>query len=164
MSTTIHYSYEYFGEKPGLISLLVALRTEFQQMAVVRVGEIIDMPNVKLEKGRSDLVCLSSSLIHSMRMHHNVHEFSSEYRDAIDRMILAECNGAGLVVDVGEGCDQFRVVLGRLQDNCVWHGTHFTKTAWSHDFEGAHETVVAMLRVCDDAGIIESVSDEGGSW
>jgi hypothetical protein len=63
-----------------------------------------------------------------------------------------------------EGCDQFRIILGRLGGNTVWHGADLTKTASSRDSKAAHETVVEMLRICDRAGIIESVSDEGGFW
>ena len=129
MSTTIHYSYEYFGEKANLVGLLNALRREFQEVAVIRVGEVIDMPQLVLQEGQSDLARLSYSLIHSMRMHHNVHEFSLESRTAIEQMILAECNGIGLAVDVADGCDQFQIILGRLGNNAVGHGANLSSTA-----------------------------------
>ena len=38
MGTTIHYTYEFYGEKPQLENILQQVREQFQQMELTRIG------------------------------------------------------------------------------------------------------------------------------
>ncbi len=70
-------------------------------------------------------------------------------------------NGLILRVDVGEGCEQFIVMLGRIGQGKLWRGTRFTKTQYAVHFLKCHLAVVDMLDLCGQAGILKSAHDEG---
>jgi hypothetical protein len=72
-------------------------------------------------------------------------------------------NGYEIPVEVGSGCEWFVVTLGADGAN-TWSGRSFTKTAYASDLKLCHETVVAMLDLCKETGILESVEDESGYW
>jgi len=78
--------------------------------------------------------------------------------------ILRSGNGLSLKVDVGEGCERFAVMLGRFGKGRLWRGARFTKTQYATRFVACHLTVIRMLDICDEAGILESVRDEGQFW
>jgi hypothetical protein len=73
-------------------------------------------------------------------------------------------NGVVLSVDVGEGCEYFTVMLGRFRESNLWRGTRYTKTQYAEHFVTCHTTVIKMLDLCNEAGILNRVSDEGGYW
>jgi len=78
--------------------------------------------------------------------------------------VLALGNGLYLGVDVGEGCEFFGVMLGRLGRGRLWRGVQFTKTQYAVPFLDCHLAVVRMLDLCRRAGILKEVDDEGGYW
>ena len=71
--------------------------------------------------------------------------------------------GYELSVDVGPGCEWFVVALANIEDG-KWQGRGFTKTNLANDFKGSHMTVISLLDLCKEAGILESVDDESGYW
>jgi hypothetical protein len=71
--------------------------------------------------------------------------------------------GYELPVDVGLGCEWFVIALGSEGEK-EWSGRGFTKTGFALDFKGCHSTVVAMLDLCKEAGILKAVNDESGYW
>ena len=75
--------------------------------------------------------------------------------------ILCSGNGLTLKVDVGEGCEWFVVMLGRFGKGRLWRGSRFTKTQYADHFVPCHLAVVRMLDLCNEAGILKSVRDEG---
>ena len=164
MGITIHYTYEFYGEKPQLENILQQVREQFQQMELIRLGEIFDISDIGPRHGHTELDDLSFSLWHSMRMYHEFHEFTEESQQILNEIIHKEGNGIGFQVTVSKDCDPFRVILGRMNDNAVWHGTDFIKTQYAEHVEKAHETVIEMLRICKHAGILRSVCDEAGYW
>jgi hypothetical protein len=72
-------------------------------------------------------------------------------------------NGYELPVDVGPGCEWFVITLSSDNEN-KWSGRGFTKTRFALDFKACHSTVVAMLDLCKEAGILEKVNDDSGYW
>jgi hypothetical protein len=68
-----------------------------------------------------------------------------------------------LPVDVGPGCEWFVITLGSDGEN-KWSGNGFTKTGFALDFKAYHSTVVAMLDLCKEAGILGTVTDESSYW
>jgi hypothetical protein len=81
----------------------------------------------------------------------------------MDRIVRSG-NGVSLRVDVDQGCEHFHVLLGRLGRGRVWYGVRFTKTQYAERFVGAHLAVIRMLEMCDEAGILGRVRDEGRYW
>ncbi len=75
--------------------------------------------------------------------------------------VLNSGNGLALKVDIGEGCEPFEVMLGRFGKGRLWKGARFTKTQYATRFVASHLTVIRMLDLCGEAGILESVTDEG---
>ena len=73
-------------------------------------------------------------------------------------------NGVTLDVDVGPGCEYFRVTLARLGTGRLWRGMRCTKTQYAEHFVDAHLAVISMLDLCSEAGVLKCVSDEGGYW
>lgn len=73
-------------------------------------------------------------------------------------------NGIMLKVEVGEGCELFTVQLGRLGRGTLWRGGSFTKTQYALHFVQAHLTVIKMLDLCKEAGVLREVKDEGHFW
>lgn len=63
-----------------------------------------------------------------------------------------------------KGCEPFVVTLGRKQNSREWYGRGFTKTQYAENFYRALLLVVSMLDLCDEVGILKSVSDEGNYW
>lgn len=78
--------------------------------------------------------------------------------------VLASGIGLYLGVDVGEGCELFGVMLGRLGRGRLWRGSQFTKTQYAVPFLDCHLAVIRMLDLCQRAGILKEVNDEGGYW
>jgi len=78
--------------------------------------------------------------------------------------VVGSGNGLWLMVDPGAGCEHFAVALGRLGNGKVWRGLRFTKTQYAEHFVDAHLTVITMLDLCKEAGILKSVNDEGHYW
>jgi len=95
----------------------------------------------------------------------------SRVRDEANRIcarrrdrITKSGNGLVLHVDVGEGCEGFSVMFGRLGHGKLWRGRGFTKTQYALHFVDAHLAVVKMLDLCKEAGILKSAHDEGEFW
>ena len=80
-----------------------------------------------------------------------------------DRMCRSG-NGVSLEVDVGPGCEHFKVTLARLGKGKLWRGMRCTKTQYAEHFVDAHLAVISMLDLCREAGILKSVHDEGEYW
>lgn len=78
--------------------------------------------------------------------------------------ILSSGNGYISPVDVGKGCEWFDIQIGRLGDSKKWRGGGFTKTQYAEDFVHCHLTVIKMLDLCKEAGILNKVNDEGNFW
>jgi len=78
--------------------------------------------------------------------------------------IAAVGNGVSLTVGVGDGCEHFHVMLGRLGHGHVWRGLRYTKTQYATHFLDAHLAVISMLDLCREAGIVERVLDDGDYW
>ncbi|TET39247.1 MAG: hypothetical protein E3J72_00970 [Planctomycetota bacterium] len=70
-------------------------------------------------------------------------------------------NGILLAVDVGEGCESFDIMLGRLGNGNLWRGQGFTKTQYAVHFLTCHLAVAEMLDLCQDSGILKRVHDDG---
>ena len=85
------------------------------------------------------------------------------WRRRCDR-IKQSGNGFVLRVDVGEGCESFVLMLGRIGRGKLWRGTRYTKTQYAVHFVDAHLTVIKMLDACKEAGILKRVQDEGEYW
>jgi hypothetical protein len=73
-------------------------------------------------------------------------------------------NGFVLRVDIGEGCENFVLMLGRIGKGKLWRGTRYTKTQYAVHFVDAHLTVIKILDLCKEAGILKNVHDEGEFW
>lgn len=71
--------------------------------------------------------------------------------------------GYEMQVEVGPGCEWFTVVLAPNGEN-EWRGRGFTKTAYAADPKTCHTTIIAMLDLCKQASMLESVEDESGFW
>lgn len=80
------------------------------------------------------------------------------------RRIAQSGNGIYFNVDVGNGCEYFAVMLARLGNGTVWRGMGCTKTQYAVPFVESHLTVVYMLDLCKESGILERVEDQGGYW
>ena len=63
-----------------------------------------------------------------------------------------------------EGCEPTNLMLARYPHKEGWSSWAFTKTQYATHFLDAHLLVIAALDACDEVGILESVSDEGGYW
>jgi hypothetical protein len=72
-------------------------------------------------------------------------------------------NGYELPVEVGPGCEWLVIALGSEGEK-EWSGRGFAKTEFALDFKGCHTAVVALLGLCKEAGILETVNDESGYW
>jgi len=81
-----------------------------------------------------------------------------------EERIKREGNGVMLRVDVGEGCEYFVIMLGRFGESNLWRGVRYTKTQYAEHFVTCHTTVIKMLDLCKEAGILKSVHDEGGFY
>jgi len=81
-----------------------------------------------------------------------------------EERIKRDGNGMMLRVDVGEGCEYFVVMLGRFGESNLWRGTRYTKTQYAEHFVTCHTTVIKLLDLCKEAGILKSVHDEGGYY
>jgi hypothetical protein len=77
------------------------------------------------------------------------------------KRIAQSGNGLVLRVAVGEGCEDFTLMFGRLGNGRLWRGRGFTKTQYALHFVDAHLAVVRMLDLCKEAGILKSAHDEG---
>ena len=75
--------------------------------------------------------------------------------------IRKSANGLLLAVDVGEGCESFDIMLGRMGKGRIWRGMGFTKTQYATHFHTCHLSVCEMLDFCKDAGILKGVLDDG---
>jgi len=94
------------------------------------------------------------------RLEKQVHRLSDHRKQRIAR----SANAVSLSVDVGDGCEYFRITLGRLGDSKAWRGMDCTKTQFADHFVNAHTMVIRLLDLCKEAGILENVSDEGSYW
>lgn len=73
-------------------------------------------------------------------------------------------NGVSFLVDIKEGCEHFQVIMGRLGRGRTWHGVRTTKTQYAKRFVESHLTVIRMLELCQEVGILGRVSDDGHYW
>jgi len=80
------------------------------------------------------------------------------------KRIAKSGNGLYFNVDVGEGCEYFTVLFARLGTGKIWRGMGCTKTQYAEHFAQAHLTVIRMLDLCKEAGILERVEDQGEYW
>ena len=90
-----------------------------------------------------------------------------EVQDADKRLqkrILHSGNGYSLPVEVGDGCEWFEINIGRIGNADKWRGSSFTKTQYAQDFVKSHLSVITMLDLCKDTGILNEVYDEGRYW
>ena len=78
--------------------------------------------------------------------------------------ILKYGNGYILPVDVGEGCEWFSLTIGRIGSSKLWRGGGCTKTQYAEDFVKSHLSVIKMLDLCKEAGLLSQVHDEGEYW
>jgi hypothetical protein len=77
--------------------------------------------------------------------------------------ISGDARGYEFSVEVGPGCEWFTIALGRIESG-EWRGHGFTKTAFAADLKLSHAAVIAMLDLCREVGILESVNDESTYW
>ena len=76
---------------------------------------------------------------------------------------MAKCQGFVVMLWAGAGCEPTNIGLAS-EDGVNWSGHAFTKTQYAEHFVKAHLTVVAILDLCKQTGILEEVSDEGEYW
>jgi hypothetical protein len=202
MGLTIFYNFEFRGRKVELLEKLKSLKSNFEDMPVQSVGEILEIKHASVEFGFGryrgtayDERDLGFTMLHSyfdetadeknldgiiMRIggtsnagklpprkrqrYFNLIKCADEiYQHRIER-ITRSGNGVVLRVDVGEGCEQFVLMLGRIGNGKLWRGTRFTKTQYATHFTRCHMAVIQMLDACEKAGILKGVRDEGEFW
>lgn len=66
-------------------------------------------------------------------------------------------------VEVGPGCEWFTISLHQDEKD-EWRGRGFIKTAFANDFKACHIAVIAMLDLCKQADILDTVNDESTYW
>jgi len=116
---------------------------------VLRIGGTMNQHKLSpAEKRRYIRVCKEANQICARR------------RDRITK----SGNGFVMRVAVGEGCEDFTLMFGRLGNGRLWRGRGFTKTQYAVHFVDAHLAVIRMLDVCKEAGILKDVHDEGEFW
>ena len=164
MGVTIHYDFCAAGDEARVRGVLDLVRAEFLGLPVQRVSDIERIHPVRFKGGVRGVEALVFSLGLHLQFHFHVFALPERERKLIERRILGEGNGLGFYVDVAEGCDPFRVTLGRVGNHPVWSGGDFTKTAWANDWERAHRLVIQLLEVCDAADMLDEVCDEAGIW
>lgn len=78
--------------------------------------------------------------------------------------ILRFGNGLSLKVGVGDGCERFEVVLGRLGKGRLWRGPCFTKRQYAEHLVPIRAAANQILDFCSEAGILRNIKDESWRW
>jgi hypothetical protein len=125
-------------------------------------------PETKVDKALMDIIRRTGGTAkideltpRDQKRFHRLRQLSRENWERRAERIRKSANGLLLAVDVGEGCESFDIMLGRLGKGRIWHGQGFTKTQYATHFHTCHLAVCEMLDFCKDAGILKRVLDDG---
>ena len=169
MGLSIAYHFEARGTKRDLHGKLAWLKDQFQKLPVGSVGDVVEIERAALPFGddgrraRFEQKQLGLAMLFARLDVPTSNRKPEFWPDRMDRIVRSG-NGLSLTVDVGEGCEYFHVLLGRLGRGRVWYGARCTKTQYAERFADAHLTVIRMLELCDQAGILRRVCDDGRYW
>ena len=164
MGIDINYDFAFRGSKDQLLEKLASVRNKISTRNVQSVDQVIEIPSTGFSPEAAKANPISISLAFSMLAYFQPERFPAENEESFKDKIVSEGNGAGFYVEVAEGCEPFSLFLGRFGQTDKWFGSAFTDTTGADDFLGTHQTVIDILKTCDDAGILESVDDEVGMW
>lgn len=169
MGLSIAYHFAFRGTKTELLGRLRRLREEFQRLPVCSVGEIVEIERASLAFGPEgrNVPFIQRQLGIAMLFTQIGTPVSNRSRESWRRhtdRIGRSGNGFSFCVDVEEGCEHFQLILGRLGRSRVWYGIRTTKTQYAKRFVESHLTVIRMLELCREAGILRNVSDDGRYW
>lgn len=169
MGLTITYHFEFRGSRSDLVRRLASLRTRTLDLPIRSVSDVVEVERAanpfdrgngrtRFEERQLDLAMLFARLDEA-----GAALSPGAFERQLDRITRAG-NGLSVVVDVGEGCESFHVLLGRIGMGRVWRGVRFTKTQYALQFVDAHLLVVRMLDHCREALGLRRVKDDGGFW
>lgn len=193
MGLTIHYHYQYDGCRSDVRERLQAAKNVIEElpedvtvpgMFHYEPGELKSGGGIGLGPDGDDRetvreyyrgsVTTSLSSVYGYKYRVPGGVWQDERPDTDGRVQMRAKPGEDAVIEdweafiipvwVMEGCEPFQIVLGRPADGDTWHGRGFTKTQYAPDFVRAHLTVVAMLDIVDQLGVVDDVSDEGDYW
>jgi hypothetical protein len=165
MSLAINYNFVFEGSKAELLERLASARDKIAKLDVQAVEELAEIPSTDISAGPTKADGLAFSLNISMNYYLHVHALrAGEVIKSDELSSSKDQNGAGFHVEVSDGCEPVTIFLGRVGHSQTWFGGGSTKTMGATDFIEAHEIVVAILKICQKAGILESVYDEAGLW
>lgn len=164
MGLDINYNFAFHGSKDELVKKLNSIRDEITKIDVEYVSNIIEAPSIGLFKGSNDIEALALRLFYSMKTDFAFHGLPHEDVESFNERLAKEGNGVGLYVIVSEDCEPVSIILGRMGNSEKWNGFSFTKTMGAENFVKNHKKVIEILKICQEAGILESVFDEAEIW
>ena len=165
MGVTVHYDFSVAGDARRVWATLARVRRQCGLLPIERLGPLMFLsPALSSVKRGGDSRILLSWLQSSLERCFNVYDLPVVEGRTVLQAIRERATGLGFRVDVADGCEPFRIVVGHLGDVGLWRGGAFTKTAWASNWEHAHGLVMRLLSISGAAGILESVSDEAGWW
>lgn len=167
MGLKIGYWFEFRGSKPELVGKIQELKARFQELPVTSVGDIVEIEHAHttFDTNRGEKrPYLEALLGNSMALADFSTSMSKRaFTDRVER-VNETGNGLALTVDVGEGCEYFQILLGRFGEGETWYGGCTTKTQYAEHFIPCHLTVIAMLDLCKETGILKKATDDGEYW
>ena len=154
MGLTVHHSFEFHGSEKQVKEKLEKIREKVTQLPVENVGPLVQL---NWKNGTDD----PDSEIRWMKIQYTRSEQVDEHswRDVYPEL------GYGFTVVVGEGCEPMNIALTRMKGKPhEWEGRSFCKDQYASEFLKCHLLITAILDICQEAGILKSVEDEGQFW
>lgn len=166
---SVMHHFEFRGSRRDVAGKLASLRARFLDLPVRSVSDVLEIESAAnpFDRGtgvaRFEQKQFALAMLFARLDSQTAWATTDSWAGRIDR-IARSGNGLSLRVDVGEGCEPFHVLLGRIGKGRVWRGIRFTKTQYAVHFVDAHLLVVRMLDICREEGILRRVKDDGGYW
>jgi hypothetical protein len=164
MGIAINYDFAFEGSKDELLQKITVVRTEIMKLNVQCVDEVAEIPPAVPSAENVKDNPFYSYLLLSMQSYSPPDGAPNVGAGPFNEEMAHEANGVGFHVVVSDGCEPFSVFLGMIGKSQSWFGGGSTKTMGGEDFIEAHLAVIKMLKICQDAGILQSVDDEAEMW
>jgi len=166
MGVTVHYRLEFKGEESSLLKCLtyigniakdIGFKVEPEPWHVCYEDEFsIDDDRIIPGHRIKDYVWAKQQTSPPIpRRPANMEKWESNKRRS---------TGYALFMGTPEDCDSMVLGMTRIGIAKKWVGSSFVKTMYSNQYIGFHKKVCAILRVCDEVGILMDVNDESGFW
>ncbi len=155
MGLTIHWQLQYQGNSPQQV--LEGLRQKALDMKFEEVGDIVQLPTT----GEPNWLDIMAQRYVQLGNQCPTHRGKQKCECSMTQKPVI---GYGFNAWPGEGSEDMNIFLCQYPDTKFWHGRGFCKTQYAEYFRKAHLLVISLLDLCKEAGILESVYDEGGYW